>query len=157
MGFGLRLTLKVIGFCFLIIIIQTAIVDDFFGLQLNLPYITLISFASLLGIFENVVASLFFCSMISLLSYDSHVPWIYLIIAIIANKINPENIADKLIVCIVFCLLFTPILEMFNPNSSSYFYRVLSASLINVVSVIPMYFLVDFLFSKTNTLRFSYD
>lgn len=138
------------------VIVQTALVDSFFGLQLNLPYVVIISFASLLGLYESVIASLLFCSMISLLSYDSHVAWIYLVIAIVANKLNPENIADKLLVCIIYCLLFTPIMEMFNPNSSSYLYRVFSSSLINVILVIPMYFLVNMIFSKTNTLRFSH-
>lgn len=157
MSFGLKLALKIIGFCFLIIVLQTSLINSFWGFNINLPFIVVIAFASLLGVYENVIAGLFFCSIISLLSYDNHLPWIYLVLGIIANRLNPENIADKLLICIIFCLILTPLMELFNPNSSRYLYRILSSSLINVVTVIPMYFIVNFVFSKTNTLKFSYE
>jgi hypothetical protein len=143
-----KIILKVFLFCFAIICLQLSIVQDFLGFSINFPLACIIAFSTMLSMFETVLASVFFMSFVFLLSYDSQLIWAYPVIGIMASKFNPEDIEDKFLVSIVFSLIFGPLLEFFNPNSSGYLNKILYASLSTVIAVIPIYFMIHFFFKQ---------
>jgi hypothetical protein len=144
----LKLSIKVSIFALLIVAIQVALISQITELPINLVFATIIAFASLLGLFENVLVSGIFCIACTMLVYDSFVFWIYPLLAIITHKVNPTHIADKLLVCIIAVFLLTPIIELFNPSSLSYIQKIVSALLFNLITTIPMYFIVKMIFYK---------
>jgi hypothetical protein len=135
--------------------LQLALVQEFMGFSLNLPLACIIAFSTLLSMFEAVLASILFMSFVFLLSYDSQIIWAYPLIAIMASKFNPEDIEDKFLVSIVFALIFSPLLELLNPNSSEYLSRILYSSLSTVVTVIPVFFMTKFFFKHKSKSLFN--
>lgn len=149
-----QISLKVFILCTLLVMLQTAIIDDLFGFPVNLAFTTIIALATLTNLFEAVLASLLFISFSAMLSYDGFLPWIYLVIAIFASKFNPSNISDKFLVAIFFTLLLTPVNEIFNPYTSTFLYKVMAASIANVVILFPLYFVIKSFFKEDRTLTF---
>lgn len=144
----LKLIIKVSIFAFLVVVLQVGFISQFTDAPVNLIFASVIAFASILGLFENVLLSGLFCIASTLLIYDNFIFWIYPTIAILAHKINPSYIADKLLVCIIAVFIFTPILELFNPNSLPYIQKIISALLFNLIATIPMYFVVKMIFYR---------
>ena len=146
-----KLTLKIFLFCFFLISLQIAVVTEFMGFSLNFPFACIIVFASLLSLYEATLAALIFMIFVSMFSYDSQILWIYPVIAILGTKLNPSNIDDKFLVCIVYALLFTPLLELFSSSSLSLVARTLNSSLSTIITAIPLFFLVKILFKSQKT------
>lgn len=143
-----RLASKVVFYCFWIVIVQTSLITDQFPLQINLVFCSLMIFASLFGFFENLVAGIFFCVFSSMLFYNSDIYWFYPIFSIVASKINPEQIQDKFLVCILYVILITPIYEIFNPLNISYTDRLIENVLINVATMTPLFVITKFFFKE---------
>jgi hypothetical protein len=144
----LKLAIKIVLFALLIILAQVAIVSQITDWPINLAFSAIIAFASLLGLFEVCVLSGTLLTASSLLIYSDFVFWIYPVIGILGQKINPYHIADKLLVSIMGVFLFTPLLELFNPSSLNYFQKIISALLFNLITTIFMFFLVKILFYR---------
>jgi hypothetical protein len=144
----LKLAIKIVLFALLIILAQVAIVSQLTDWPINLAFSAIIAFASLLGLFEVCVLSGTLLTASSLLIYSDFVFWIYPVIGILGQKINPYHIADKLLVSIMGVFLFTPLLELFNPSSLNYFQKIISALLFNLITTIFMFFLVKILFYR---------
>lgn len=141
-----KLTLKIFLFCFALVSLQIAVVTEFAGFSFNFPFACIIVFASLLTLYEATLAALFFMVFIAMFSYNSQILWIYPIIAILGTKLNPSNIDDKFLVCIVYALLFTPLVELFSSSSLGLVARILNSSLSTIITAIPLFFLVKVLF-----------
>lgn len=144
----LKRSIKIGLFAFLIVIVQVAVVSQLTDLPINLAFSAIIAFASLLGLLEISVLTGALVVGSTLLVYNGFIFWIYPVIGIIAQRINPYHIADKLLVSIMGVFVFTPILELFNPSSLNYLQKIISALLFNLITTIPMYFLVKILFYK---------
>lgn len=128
-------------------LLQVSLVKPIMGLTPNLAFATIIAFASLGSFFETILASLIFATLTTNFSYNSQILWVYVLIALIAVKFNPDNIADKFIVCLGYSLLLTPMLEIFNPMHTDFLERITSAELSNLVSSALMFFVVKLFFS----------
>ncbi|MEY3369908.1 MAG: hypothetical protein RLZZ361_578 [Cyanobacteriota bacterium] len=144
----LKTSIKIGFFAFLIVVVQVAVVSQLTDLPINLAFCTIIAFASLLGLLEVSVLCGALVVGSTLLVYNGFIFWIYPVIGIIAQRINPYHIADKLLVSIMGVFVFTPILELLNPSSLNYLQKIISALLFNLITTIPMYFLVKILFYK---------
>jgi hypothetical protein len=125
------------------------------GFSLNLPFACIIVFSTLLSVYEATLAALIFMSFVFLLSYDSQIIWAYPLIAIISSKFNPEDIEDKFLVSIVFALIFSPIIELFNPHGSDYISKLLYSSLSAVITIIPVFFMTKFFFKHKSKSFFN--
>ena len=143
-----RLNIKIFLFCFLLISLQISTVTEFMGFSFNFPFACIIVFASLLSLYEATLTALIFMIFVSMFSYDSQILWIYPVLAILGTKLNPSNIDDKFLVCIVYVLIFTPLLELFNPSSLGFLARTLNSSLSTIITAIPLFFLVKVLFKR---------
>lgn len=141
--------IKVLVFCLVVINLQTALLSSFAALPFNLAFSSILVIASLLGIYESVLAAMILCIGSSLLVYDHHIFWLYPLIALIANRINPPQISDKLLICIIYNLTFTPLIELLHPNVN-YMDRILMAMLTNLLCSIPLFFIVKFFFSSNS-------
>ncbi len=142
--------IKVLIFCLVLINLQTALLSSFVALPFNLSFVSILVMAPLLGLYENLVAATILCVGSSLLVYDHHIFWLYPVIALVANRINPPQIADKLLICIIYNLLFTPLIELTQP-STNYVGQILTATLTNLICSIPLFFIVKFFFSNNNS------
>lgn len=139
--------IKVLIFCLVVINLQTALLSSFVALPFNLGFVTILVMATTLSLYENIIAATILCVVSSLLVYDQHIFWLYPLIAFIAHKINPPQIADKLLICIIYNLLFTPLIELMHP-STNYVAQILTATLTNLLCSIPLFFIVKFFFSN---------
>lgn len=142
------LGIKVFLFCFFILIVQIALVEEFRFSSVNLVFGSLIVFSSILSTTEVILGSVFFTVFSAMLFYNGDILWVYPIVAIGASKFNPEQIPDKFLLCLIYTILLTPVLEIFNPSSLSYLEKVSEGILVNLVSIIPLFFLVKFIFYK---------
>lgn len=144
------LALKVIAFCLVVSLAQTSLFADtyFADVQIDLVFATLLVFISRLGLFEVIVASLFFAVFTSMLLYDNALYWFYPIVAVLAHKINPDQIADKFLVCILFTIFLTPLYELLNLRDIPYIDRVISGVIVNILLIVPIYVLVKLFFEK---------
>jgi hypothetical protein len=143
-----KLSIKIGLFAFCIVVAQVAVVSQVTDLPINLPFSAIIAFASLLGLFEVTALSGALCVISTLLVYSNFIFWIYPVIGIIAQRVNPSHIADKLLVSIIGVFVFTPILELFNPSSLNFLQKIISALLFNLITTIILYFLVKLLFYR---------
>jgi len=141
-------SIKIAIFAFLVVLVQVAVVTQLTDLPINLPFSALIAFASLQGFLEVCVLGGALLLGSTLLVYNGFIFWIYPVIGIVAQRINPNHIGDKLLVSIMGIFVFTPILELFNPCSLNYFQKIISGLLFNLIATIPMYFLVKILFYR---------
>lgn len=135
-------------------LIQISLVSEIAGFIPNLPFACIIVFASVLSLYETALAGLIFMVLITMFSYNSHVLWIYPLIAILAAKLNPASIDDKFLVCIVYCLLLTPILEIFDPSGSGFIAKTLNTSLGVIFTAIPLFFVVKIFFKTQKSTMF---
>ena len=141
--------IKVLIFCLVVINLQTALLSSFVALPFNLCFVSILVMAPLLSTYENIVAATILCIGSSLLVYDHHIFWLYPVIALIANKINPPQIADKLLICIIYNLLFTPLIALTH-LSTNYVGQILTATLTNLICSIPLFFIMKFFFSHNS-------
>ncbi len=141
--------IKVLIFCLVVVNLQIALLSSFVALPFNLSFVCILVMAPLLGIYEIMIAATILCISSSLLVYDHHIFWLYPLIALIANKINPPQIADKLLICIIYNLFFTPLIELLHP-STNYSGQILTAILTNLLCSIPLFFIVKFFFSNNS-------
>ena len=93
-----KLSIKIGLFAFCIVVAQVAVVSQVTDLPINLPFSAIIAFASLLGLFEVTALSGALCVISTLLVYSNFIFWIYPVIGIIAQRVNPSHIVDKLLV-----------------------------------------------------------
>jgi hypothetical protein len=142
----LVVNLKIFFFCFLIVLTQVALIRDLLILPVNLVFVSIVVLAALTSIYETVFASLAFAIFVSILCFDSQVPWFYIPIAFVASKFNPKLIADKLLLSLIYVLGFTPVVEIFNPSQTAFLQKILYACLSNTLVAIPLYFIIRFLF-----------
>ncbi len=96
-----------------------------FAPRVNLLFTAILVFASLLGFYETLFMAVIAASLSVALLYHSNYPWLYIVFAVLATKLNPKQIPDKFIVSLLYAIFFTAIYECFNPNSSAYFDRLL--------------------------------
>jgi hypothetical protein len=108
----------------------------------------MIVFASMLGVLENLAASVFFTVFYSMLFHNGDIYWFYPVIAVLASKFNPEQIADKFLICVLYTIFFTALHEIFNPSSLSYFDKIMEGTLVNLITMIPLFLLIKVLFGK---------
>lgn len=141
--------IKILIFCFVVINLQTSLLSGFPALPFNLAFVSVLVIASLLSIYETVLAASILCIGSSLLIYDQYIFWLYPLIALIANRINPPQIADKLLICIIYNLGFTPLVELLHP-STNYTNQILTSILTNLLCAIPLFFIVKFFFSTNS-------
>ncbi len=117
-----------------------------FSLKVNLLFTAILVFASLLGSYETLVLAAFGAVLSSAVLYHQDFPWFYIAVGLVASLINPKQIPDKFIVSILYVICFTALAEIFNPNSSSYFDRLIETIPITAVFAIPMHFIFLYLF-----------
>lgn len=137
--------IKLLVFCFVVINLQTGLLSDFAPLPINLVLSVILVMSSLLSLYESVLAATILCVGSSLLIYDHHIFWVYPIVAVIASRINPPQIADKFLICIIYNLAFTPLIELLHPNTN-YIHQILTATLANLLCSITLFFIVKFFF-----------
>lgn len=150
-----KLSSRIAIFSLAIVVLQVSVMQLYWGLEFNLISGAIIALASLLGIYETVLASLIFTIATTMLSYDSSVSWIYIIIAIIASKINPSSIADKFLVAIIYCFLFSPLMAFFDPSSKAYLIKLLNYSFTTVITMIPCFFIIKMNLDRIKELNFA--
>lgn len=136
---------KVLFYCFLIVTLQVSIVNEL-SANVNLIFCSILVFASLLSFQENLLASSFFTIFSAMLFYDNSIYWFYLIISFVAYRLNPEQIADKFLICLLYAIFFTPVFEIFNPLNMSYLDKLIQSTLVNTLTVIPLFFIVRLFF-----------
>jgi hypothetical protein len=141
--------IKILIFCFVVINLQVSLLSGFAALPFNLAFVSILVIASLLGIYESMLAASILCIGASLLIYDHYIFWLYPLIALIANRINPPQIADKFLICIIYNLGFTPLIELLHP-STNYTNQILTSILTNLLCAIPLFFVVKFFFSNNS-------
>ena len=136
-------SIKIVFFTFLILVLQIAVLKEITDLSINLPLIAVISIAS----FSNLSTSLYSTGLlviaISLLSYNNHVYWDYLLLAFVVNQFNPKNLSDKFLVAAFYCIVFSPIFELiYAPSQEAFLDKCISVTLINLATLIPVYFVL---------------
>lgn len=142
------LTLKILIYCLIIISIQTSFIGQFTSLNINLVFCSLIVFASILGFTENLIAVTLFTTFSAMLFYDGSIYWLYPVLSMIAYKLNPEQIPDKFLICVLYTIVFSALTEIFNPASTGYIDKVMEAVLINTATIVPLYFVTRSLLYK---------
>ncbi len=145
----IRKNIKLVIFCLLVFNLQVSFLSSLVILPFNLPLVSILVMAPLLGLYENLVAATIFCICSSLIVYDQHIFWLYPVLALLAQKINPPQIADKLLICIIYNLVFTPLIELLH-MTNNYSNQALTATLTNLICSIPMFFIIKFFFSNNS-------
>ncbi len=133
--------LKAALLAFVLLLLQVV-----FAPKVNLLFTAILVFASLLSSYETLVLAVIAAALTAALLYSTTYPWYYLLVALIASVINPKQIPDKFIVTILYAIVFTALVEIFNPNSTAYFDRLVETLPATAFAAIPLYFLVLFLF-----------
>lgn len=146
---------RIFLFCLIIINLQIALLSNFAALPFNLPFASILVFAASAGIFQTLICAVFFCLFSSLTVYDNYIFWLYPIIALVAARINPPQIGDKLLVCIVYNLVFTPIIELCYPHANNYFDSIFRAVLSNLLATMFLFFIIKILFHDSDKSWFS--
>lgn len=155
MYISLNQIVKIFVFCLIVINLQIGLVSNFAVLPFNLPFASILVFAAHAGIFQTLICAVFFCLLSSICVYDTYVFWLYPIVAFIAARINPSQIGDKLLVCIVYNLIFTPIVELCYPHNNNYFEAIFRAILSNLLATMVLFFIVKLLFDDSGKAWFS--
>ena len=86
--------------------------------------------------------------MVSLLTYDSTIFWSYPLLALLASKINPEQVSAKFLVAVIFSLIFTPVFEFVYAGSMNSW---LTASISNLISSIILFWTLKPVLKNGNT------
>lgn len=86
-----------------------------------------------------------------MLLYDKSIFWLYPLFSFIAFKINPKQISDKFLICVLYTIFFTPLYELFSQSSLSYLDRVSESILANIAIVPALYLIVKLTFKKNKT------
>lgn len=141
--------IRILIFCLVVINIQISLLSGFVALPFNLVFVSILVLSPLVSAYECVVAATIFCVGSSLLVYDQEIFWLYPVIALTANRINPQQISDKLLICIIYTLLFTPLVELLHP-STNLTGKILTAILTNLLCTVPLFFIVKFFFSNNS-------
>jgi hypothetical protein len=142
------LVFRLFLFCFFVSMVQVSLVQEFTQLNVNLLFSSLIVFAGIRNTKEVILANLFFIILSTMLLYDASIPWIYALVSITASRLNPEQIPDKFLLCMIYTIFLTPIIEAFNPMTSSYIEKISEGILVNLISMLPLFFLIKFFFHK---------
>ena len=133
--------LKAALLAFVLLLLQVV-----FAPKVNLLLTCVLVFASMLSIYETLALAVLASTLTAALLYHGAYPWYYLVLGLIASLINPKQIPDKFIVTILYAILFTAAVELFNPNSTAYFDRLVESLPVTAFAAIPLYFLVLLLF-----------
>ncbi len=147
--------IKILAFCILILGLQISLVPLLSYPSPNLIFATILAASLVFEAFEIFLVVIFFSVTSSMLVYDSSNFWLYPFVAMIANRINPPQINNKMIVLISYCFLFTVIMEAFNPNKMNYLTNISNAIVMNLISAIVIYLLLNFSMKKKDTLKYS--
>lgn len=146
---------KIFVFCLVVINLQIGLVSNFPALPFNLAFTSILVFATTAGIFQTLICSVWFCLFSSLCVYDGFVFWLYPIIGFVAARINPPQIGDKLLVCIVYNLIFTPIMELCYLHNGSYFDSIFRATIANLLATMILFFVIKIFFADSDKAWFS--
>jgi hypothetical protein len=141
--------IKLVLFAFLILTLQIAVLKEISDISFNLPLVAIITIASFSSLEISLYSASIFIAAISLLSYDNTIYWAYLIAAFITNQLNPKNLEDKFLVAAFYCSLFTPIFEIFfTPVKEHLINKCIINTLINLATLIPVYFVLKLALSN---------
>lgn len=135
--------LKIFIFCFLVVNLQLSIIPLLSFPSFNFAFAAILASSILLTSLESFVLATLLAAMSSMLVYDNSIFWLYPVIAVIANKINPPQINNKIFVLLVYCFIFTPALEIFNPSKAGYFINASTAIALNLVASLVMYWVIS--------------
>jgi|GEM_PF-3061002 len=133
--------LKATLFAFVLLLLQIV-----FAFKVNLLLTAILVFASLLGSYETLILAILALCFSSAFLYNGAYAWHYLLVALVAARINPKQIPDKFIVTILYAIVFTASIEIFNPNSTAYFDRLVETLPLTALAAIVLYFITLFLF-----------
>jgi len=140
---------KLVLFCLVLVNLQVAVFCSFDSIPFNLALAFIFVSSSLLPIYQNLVIASILCILSSLLVYDMSIFWIYPLLAFILSKLNPHQIADKLIICIIFNIIFSPILELIYSQGAINFNHILVATLTNLAVSLILFFISKLIFKKS--------
>ena len=130
-------------------VLQVAVLKEITDISINLPLVAIIAIASFSSLSVSIYTSTFLVIAISLLSYNSSVYWTYILVAYITNQFNPKNLEDKFLVAVFYCLIFSPIFELiYTPVRTELVDKSISVTLINLATLIPVYFILKLSLSQ---------
>lgn len=146
--------LKVVFFTLVILSLQIAVVKEITDISFNLPLLAIISIASFASLELSLYSAAFFVISISLLSYNSGLYLSYILIAFITNQFNPKVLQDKFLVAAFYCIIFSPLLELIhNPISEGILDHYISTTVINLATLVPVYFILKIFFAKNSSIK----
>lgn len=143
-----KINLKLAIICLILVSLQIALFSSFDSIAFNLPFSFILVTASLLPLYESFVVASLFCILSSLLVYDLSIFWTYPLVAFIASKLNPSQIANKLIVCVAFNIVFTPIFELIYAHEICSMIHNLRAILANLIVSVFLFLITKIIFKK---------
>ncbi len=132
------------------------LIQIIFAPKVNLLLALILVFASLTTLSETLLLSVFAAALTSALLYQEHYPWVYIGVGLLASLLNPKQIPDKFILTLLYAIIFTALTEILNPNSSSYFDRLILSVPLATLAVIPLYFILLY-FNKTRGTKNFYE
>ncbi len=141
---SLRL-LKIFYFAIAVQLLQIFFFARFNYLPINLPLSLLLVFMSLLGLLENILLALLLLCFSCLYSYNSDFLWFYPLVAFLGVKLNPQAIADKFLILMIYTFVFSTVIELLMNHGFS-FSKTLSAILANSICTIVLFFIVKFFY-----------
>ncbi|MDD9898729.1 MAG: hypothetical protein OXU45_07000 [Candidatus Melainabacteria bacterium] len=127
---------KLAALALVITLLQTSLLSSFEALAINLPVVAIFISSALLPAASNLIFATSLAIIVSLMTYGDTIFWTYPLLALIASKINPEQVRSKFLVAIVFSIMFTPVFEFIYAGNMA---NITTASITNLVSSIILF------------------
>lgn len=141
-----KVNLKLAILCLVLVSLQTALLSSIDLISFNLPLAFIFVSASLLPLYESLLVASLLCIFSSALVYDITIFWTYPLLSFIASKLNPSQIANKLVVCVAFNIAFTPIFELIYAQGHFSLMQNLKAILANLAVSIILFIITKLAF-----------